>query len=240
MQFRAFVNWLDALACFATAAAVVAYYGFGIDQIQLGALQISLVQHGKFIAGAWVLLEILSPFVGQGGNNPLYWLDYLGTWVAWLFINLTALYVWIGLTQGYPDVVRLLQVPYAKELLIGLVISSWISALLLQGSKHGRAWQEAQVQRAVQPAPPQPPAPPPAPAAPPQPAQAGGGFVLTAIVLVIVAVILALAFFGGGVVKMTAEDTDVKTAEELCRISPGTTVYVPGTGTYKFTIDCPK
>jgi len=213
MNIRVLITWLDALACLATGAAAVAYYGFGISAVDLTVIVVSLVQYGVFIAGIWAVLEVASWIAGQAGNNPLWWLDYVTTWFAWLFINLAALYVWLGVRSDYQPVVHRLEVPYATELLIGLVIFSWFAALVLQAHKHKRVWQEGQTQRQVQPAAPQQPAPPANPAPAPAPASAGGGAVAVAALLLLIVIIVLFAFNGGKVMKVGLSDDK----GEVCR-----------------------
>lgn len=224
---RPFVSWVDGLVCLATTAAVVAYYGFGINEIQIGALHFSLIQYGVFIAGAYVLLEVMSRVIGQGGNDPLYWFDYFSTAVAWLFINLTAAYVWIAFKQDYQEVMHRLDVPYAKELLIFLTVFSWFAILALQGNKHKRVWQEASVQGQYQPLPPQVP----------QvdqvqqqaaPAQSNVGTAIVVVLLLIIAILAASALFGGKLSTLSSlgSEKDVPVCERFVgKNADGVSVY---------------
>lgn len=194
---RVTITWLDILLVCGTVAATIAYYIVGIDTISGFGLVVSLVQYGKFLVIVYIALEILSAVFGEGGNHTLYWLSYIVTLLAAFAISMTAGYVYLGLQQNVPAVVHALSVPYAKELLMVLVVFSWFSALVLQGHKHTEAWTHVSAARAIAPAAPVAPIPPTVPAPAPTPGSAAS--VIVVLLLLAAVALAAYAAFGNGI-----------------------------------------
>jgi len=193
---RVTITWLDAVVVFATAAAAATYYVIGLKDINAYGLTISLVQDGMYIAIVYIALELLNAALGEGGNMPLYWLSYLASATACLVITLTAGWVFLGLQQNDPKTVDLLAVPHARDLLIVLLVFSWLSLLVFQSHKHGPAWTQVTAARAIAPPAPLPPTIP-APVAPPVPGSAASVVIVILVILLIA--VLAMATLGNGV-----------------------------------------
>lgn len=197
-MFRIIATWLAALACFATAAIVPSVYVMGLDHVTFGALVVNFVTLAPFAYIGYVVFNVMSGLSGQGEDTTLYWLDYVSSWIAWFCINLTAVFVVIGIVQAYSDVTDVLKMQWAIWILGGLVLFSWIDVGLLQRHKHANAQAWANANRAVAPPAPLPP-PPVTPVDPPANVQGSGvGPVGAFLAAVLIVLVLFAAFYNFG------------------------------------------
>ena len=224
---RPLISFLAGAACFLIAVVATAVFIYGVDHLTLGTVTIPLIKSGLVFGTAYVALNILSWAVGQDGDDPLYWFDYVSSWIAWLFINVAALYVAIAMSQSYEGITKVTEVPFAFWLLGSLVLFSWIDVFGLQGKKLSPAWQQAQAQQQNQPAPQQNN---PGPQQQPQVVVRGSslGGIMATIAVVILGTILLLMLFGGDGISTFAasgKGSDACSAKFIGKTDKGADFY---------------
>ena len=120
----------------ATVIAVPLVYLIGWDQVNLPIFGMtSMVAVGLPFAIAYGLLNTASGISDQD-DPALYWVDHIPSLLAWVSINVTAAIVLFGLFQANQDIVRVIRETFGLQLLLGLVVFSWVDILWLQRRKH--------------------------------------------------------------------------------------------------------
>lgn len=122
----------------------------GWDQVNLPIIGMaSLVTLGFPFALLYGASNTVSGITDQD-ESGLYWLDHIPSVVAWMSINVTAGFVLFGLFQANSDIVRVIQESFALQLLLALVVFSWIDVLWLQRYKHRMLREQLQNPNAPQ------------------------------------------------------------------------------------------
>jgi len=125
----------------ATAIAVPSVYALGIDHVTIPNYgDFSFIQCGMIVAIVWIVSNVISGLMHQ--TNPgLVKIDRAGSFIALASLVLTAVFVFVfsGVVPNVtvsPTVARVLAIPGALPLLIGLVAYALFDVLVIQQLKH--------------------------------------------------------------------------------------------------------
>lgn len=242
-MFQLVTTLLAIVSAIAVALIAPVDYIEALRDYPLWMLLVAFLKFGAVIYISYVVFNIISGLAGQGdaGRNPvLYWMDYIPSWIAWFSLNLTALWVALGLlgiVKGYSPITALADVPNSYWVLLALVLFSWLDVGVLQGHKHEAARQYIAAQRAITPAAPVPP-PAPLPGTPvAAPTGIGTGLLIAAAIIVVF--ILAMIFSGGGTNLGGLNDASGKSGLTDNRgVCEKITTGVNADGTPKFVLAC--
>ncbi len=131
------VTIVAAVSALATAIAVPLVYLLGWDTVTdpFFGITFSLVALGLPFALIYVLSNVASGISDQE-DEGLYWVDYIPSVIAWVSISVTAAVVAFGLFRTNVDIVRVIKESFGLQLLLGLLIFSWVDRFWLQRYKH--------------------------------------------------------------------------------------------------------
>jgi len=129
------ITLLAALSALCVTVMVPAVYALNIPVVTLpDGYVFSFIANGTIACVAYVAFNALSGVKTQT-SSVLYHLDHFCSWLAWFSINLSAGLVLVRLISNGQDVVAVLRADGATQLLVGLVLYSWLDLLFVQGHK---------------------------------------------------------------------------------------------------------
>ena len=144
------INGIDILICLATAAAVIAMYIWGLQEIPLGPYTVPLVKAGWTIFWVYAAFEIMSTVVGQDSPSE-FWVGFIATWSVFFAATAAGIYLSDGIIGAYKDVTKILDLPASLLLLGAIWLFSLVYGVLGEGHKLASLKEHARVMRTVVP-----------------------------------------------------------------------------------------